>query len=98
MEREAHTLRNESKRSMVMGAVVVGLIIIGALYFWSEHRASDTDNTAASAEMDSSNQAAADASALTAISTLGLADDTASIQTDLNNTDTTNVDFALSAQ
>src|SRR5581483_1658329 len=80
----------EPKKSGLTGAIVVtvivlALIIIGALYFWNNRNMS-TDATA---------DTNASASELNSINTQSNSDSAASIQEDLNNTDTNNVDQSL---
>jgi hypothetical protein len=76
--------RNGSLGPIIGTIVVLAVIILGALYFWNERSKTDADDTSATAQNTSTVSA-------DAIDSQSSSDDLDSIETDLNNTDTTNV-------
>ena len=65
--------------------VILAIIILGGLYFWSQRSADD-----ASSEADT-------AAALNAINAQSTADDTSTIEADLNTTQIENLDAEMNA-
>jgi hypothetical protein len=73
--------RSGSVGSLVAVIVILAVIVLGAVYFWN-HRASNAVGTDDNLE---------------AITTQSSADDTASIEADLNSTDVDNLDAEMNA-
>ena len=82
--------------SIISAIIIIAVIVLGGLYFWGKRieeskKAQDitTDTTQPTAQMDPVQQEAA------AIKTTSQSDDLTSIEADLKNTNTTNLDAEL---
>jgi hypothetical protein len=81
--------QNESSVGPVIATIIIlAVIVLGGLYFWGQR--GDNNGTAPQTPTTSS----AD---LNAINSQSSSDDTSSIQTDLQNTNTENLDSQLNA-
>jgi hypothetical protein len=88
MDRDAN---GGSLGPIIGGLVVLAVIILGGFYFWGEHSksaATDMKQTPAAVVTGATNPG-------DSIDVQSSSDDLDSIQTDLNNTDTTNVGAGL---
>lgn len=82
--------------SIISAIIIIAIIVLGGLYFWGKRieeskRVQDitTDTTQPTAQMDPVQQETA------AIKTTSQSDELTSIETDLKNTKTTNLDAEL---
>ena len=91
--------QNKSSIGSIIGTVIIiALIILGGLYFWGKRieeskatQSAMTDTAPATAMMPEQNEA-------TVIKSMNSSDDVSSIDTDLQNTNTTNLAPELNTQ
>jgi cytoskeletal protein RodZ len=74
---------------MIATIIILAVIILGGLYFWGQHRS-------APAQTVPTTTATSDTSQTAAIENVSTADDTSSIEADLNTTNTS-IDTGLQA-
>lgn len=85
----------ESSMGPIIGTVIIlAVIILGGLYFWGERTRNMNPSGNEAASVTATTSATSDAE-LNALRTQSNANDTASIEADLQNTDIDNLDASL---
>ena len=91
--------QNKSSIGSIIGTVIIiALIILGGLYFWGKRVEESKSTQSAMTETTTTDMTNPDQNEVTVIKSMSSSDEVDSIETDLQKTNTTNLDTELNAQ